>query len=205
MNTYPPEYDDLLAHLLSFTPMPTEFRSLLFPELKGPFDYTEHSPVLKPDETAQTAYWPISGYLRRYTTYKPEADREYEEEKTTDISVPGKIYLPSHSFMNQVPVDFSLETRKGSRMITFSYDSFITMAEKMPEVYQLANLILGDAEQHWLKKIEICKVNSKEAYEGFKKFFSDPVGKGFLLQKQVASYIGISEEELSRIINGHRS
>lgn len=202
MNLYPPVYDELLAHLLTFMPMPEKFGSLLFPKLIGPADADSHLQVLQPGETSKMAYWPIKGYLRRYTKYKPEEDREFTLEHTTDISIPKKIYLPAQSFMTQVPVDFHLEFRKGSRYISFSYDSFRELGEIMPEVYLLASMILGDAEADWLQKIEICKVKTKEAYQRFLDFFRDPAKENFILQKQIASYIGKSEADLNRIING---
>lgn len=39
-------YDDLLAHLLGFIPMPDKFASLLFPYVTEPITYTYHPPGL---------------------------------------------------------------------------------------------------------------------------------------------------------------
>lgn len=105
--------------------------------------YHEDTPVLKPGQTANLAYWPVKGYTRSYRLFKPEEDCELWKQKTIDISIPGKVTLAEDSFMSQKPADFYMIIEKGSTMISFGYDSFMLMGKTMPEVYILANRILA--------------------------------------------------------------
>lgn len=204
MSQYPDWYRHLLDYLLGFMPMPKRFGVLLYPKMIKPFTANEDAVLLSPGKISEMAYWPIEGYIRRYVITKPEDDSEFMREITTDISVPNNIYLATDSYMNQIPADFYLEIKKGSSMAAFHYTSFMELAQTMPEVHQLATKILAHSEKNWLKKTEICKVNNKKSYQIFKLFFNDPLGSKMLLQKEIASYLGIREERLSRILKGSK-
>lgn len=198
MNNYYPCYDDLINHLLDFMQMPEDFESLLVPHLTRPITYTQHTLVLKPGDVAKFAYWPVDGYLRIYKKYQPETDREFFKQKTIEISLPGRIYLPADSYMNETAVDYYLEIVKGSTMVAFSHLSFISLGEQIPEVFLLAGKVMAAAEKDWHKKMEMCKVTSWEGYLQFLEHFDVSV-KDFIAQQHIASYIGISAEELSRL------
>jgi hypothetical protein len=195
---YYPCYDDLLGHLLTFMQMPERFKNLLFQHLTEPITYNEDTSVLKPDQVARMAYWQVKGYLRSYKEFKPEADREMLKQKTIDISLPRKIWLPAKSFMIESEVDYHLEITKGSTMVGFSHDAFMEMGKQMPEVFMLANKIIGAAETDWHMKMEMCRVFNREGYATFLDHFGLEV-EHFIEQQHIASYIGMRPEELSRI------
>lgn len=201
MNDYYPCYDELIVHLLDKMPMPERFPDLLIPHLTPPITYHENTPVLKIGEVADMAYWPVKGYTRSYVKIKPEEDREYYKQKTVDVSLPGIISLPVNSYMNQQDAEYYMEMAKGSTMVGFSYASFMALCEEMPEVALLALKIVSAAEAHWLVKMDICKVTCKAGYKRFLDYFGEEV-TDFVEQQHIASYIGTTSEELSRIKKG---
>lgn len=201
MDQYYPCYDELIAHLLAVMPMPERFPDLLIPHLTPPITYHEHTQALNIGQIADMAYWPVKGYTRSYTKYKPEEDREYYKQKTVDISLPRIISLPVNSYMNQQGAEYFMEIAKGSTMVGFSYTSFMALCKDMPEVALLALKIVSAAEAHWLVKMEICKVTCKSGYRRFMGYFGEEV-VDYVDQRHIASYIGTSSEELSRIKKG---
>ncbi|MBB5440076.1 hypothetical protein HDC92_003774 [Pedobacter sp. AK017] len=154
--------------------------------------------VLRPGEIADMAYWPIEGYIRTFREYKPEEDREKLEQKTIDISLPGKVWLPATSFMNRTPVDYYLEVEKGSSFVGIGYSSFIAMGQAIPEVRMLANRVIAAAEADWHIKMDICRVFNKDGYLAFRQYFCEQVEQ-FISQKHIASFMGTTPENLSRI------
>ena len=201
MNDYHPCYDDLINHLLDKMPMPERFPDLLIPHLTPPITYYENTLVLDMGTVANMAYWPVNGYTRSYVKYKPEEDREYYKQKTVDISLPGQIDLPVNSYMNQEGAEYFMEIAKGSTMVGFSYASFMELYKDMPEVALLALKIVSAAEAHWLVKMDICKVTCKSGYRRFLGYFGEEV-VDYVDQQHIASYIGTTSEELSRIKKG---
>jgi hypothetical protein len=193
-----PFHDGLIAHLLNFMDMPECFADLLRPHLTPLITYHEDTLVLRPNETAQMAYWPVRGYMRFYSTYYPKADSMEMKQQTIDISCPERICLASDSFMNRTPVDFYCEICKGSAMIGFSYDSFMELGKEIPEVGMLASKIVGAANTEWHKKNQMCKVNGTKGYKDFLAHFGKYV-ESYIFQKHIASFIGRSPERLSRI------
>jgi hypothetical protein len=193
-----PNQENLIAYLLGIMEMPPQFADLLKPHLSKEITYHEDTQVLKADAIAEIAYWPVSGYIRSYTLVQPEADREYYQQKTIDISLPDKVSFAANSFMNNVEADFNMEIAKGSVMIEFTRDSFIELGQVMPEVNQLALKIVSAGEKDWHKKMEICKNLASDGYKTFLDHFDAEV-ESFIYKKHIASYIGTSPENLSRI------
>lgn len=193
-----PNQENLIAYLLGIMEMPLEFADLLKPHLSKEITYYEDTQVLKANEVAEVAYWPVSGYIRSYIVVQPEADREYYQQKTIDISLPGKVSFAANSFINNVEADFNMEIAKGSVMIEFARDSFIELVKIMPEVNALALKIVSASEKDWHKKMEICKNLAHDGYRTFLDHFSAEV-ESFIYKKHIASYIGTSAENLSRI------
>lgn len=198
MHIYPNYYHDLLAYLSAFMRMPLVFKPLLFMHLTKPVSYEMDTIVLKPGEIADMAYWPIEGYIRAFKEYKPEEDREKLEQKTIDISLPGKVWLPAKSFMNRTPVDYYLEVEKGSTFVGIGHSSFIALGQAIPEVRMLANMVIAAAEADWHIKMDICRVFNKDGYLAFRTHFGGQVEQ-FISQKHIASFMGTTPENLSRI------
>ncbi|WEK20503.1 MAG: hypothetical protein P0Y49_05050 [Candidatus Pedobacter colombiensis] len=188
-------YVDLIRHLLSFMQMPKGFVSLLLPCLVPPKTYTEDTTVLKFGEIANMIYWPVKGYIRAYKEIMPEEDRMFTKQKTIDISSPGRMAFPINSFINQVEADYFLEITKGSTVIGFSYTSFIALSKQMPEVALLILKMVGLDQNNWLLKMEMCKVFNWDGYLLFLDHFGMEV-TNFIKQQDIASYIGMSAEEL---------
>lgn len=129
---------------------------------------------------------------------QPEADREYYLQKTIDISLPEKVSFAANSFMNNDKAEFHMEIPKGSVMIEFKRDSFSELGQAMPEVNELALKIVSAGEKDWHKKMEICKNLAYDGYKTFLDLFNAEV-EAFIYKMHIASYIGTSPENLSRI------
>ena len=194
-----PCHDEIIAHLLKKMPeIPAEFPVLVRPLLSAPFTVKEDLIILSPGDIADLAFWPVEGYIRCFTEFKKEEDRERYDQKTIEISLPGKIWLPVDSYMNRNPVDFYVEISKGTTLVAFSRKSFEELVAAMPEVGLLALAIISAAEHDWLKKLEMCKVNGKTGYETFLGFFGFSV-ESFIWLMHIANYIGLNRGSLSRI------
>jgi hypothetical protein len=193
-------YKELIDNLLGFMEMPAEFKPLLIPHLSMPMYYKEDTPILAVGEIAKTAYWPLVGYTRSYVKVQPDPDREHWIQKTVDISLPDQVTLATSSFMKQEPAAYYMEIARGSTMVSFGYDAFISMASSMPEVGLLALKIIAGAETDWLLKMDMCKVTCKQGYLNFLDHFDEKVEQHILLQ-HIASYLGMSREKLSRLRN----
>jgi hypothetical protein len=192
-------YPALLKYLLGFEQkMPAEFDGLLFPKLTSPIYYPEDTIVLRPNEVAEWAYWPIIGYARTYEEFKPEPDSETIKQKTIGISVPGKVTLPANSFMNQTKSEYFVEIVKGSTMAGFSYQAFKELGEKMPEVFMLASQITTKENEDREVERKMREMDRAQGYRAFLAHF-EPVVESFIFQMCIASFIGMSPETLSRI------
>ena len=178
--------------------MPPQFADLLKPHLSKEITYHQDTQVLKADSVTEVAYWPVRDYIRSYTLVQPEADREYYQQKTIDISLPGKVSFAANSFMNNTEADFNMEIAKGSVMIEFKRDSFVELGQVMPEVNQLALKIVSTGEKDWHKKMGICRNLAHDGYKTFLDLFNAEV-ESFIYKKHIASYIGTTPENLSRI------
>jgi hypothetical protein len=192
-------YPQLLKYLLGFEQkMPAEFDGLLFPKLTLPVYYPEDTLVLRPNEIASRAYWPITGFTRTYEEYKPENDSETVKQKTVGISVPGKVTLPANSFMNQSKSRYFVEITKGSTMIGLSYEAFKDLGTQMPEVFMLSNQIVTKEDED--REIE-RKMRAADRTQGYKLFLEHfgPEVESFIFQMHIACFIGMSPETLSRI------
>lgn len=198
MKNHQSSHDELIAHLLTFMEMPGDFPDLLRPALSSEIEYHKETIINHPSTVADLAFWPVRGYTRVYKSLKPEPDREHYVQQTIDISLPGKVSLAANSFMNRVPVGNYFVIQKGSIMINFSYQSFMDLGAKMPEVKDLALKIVAAGEADWHDKMEMCKVKCADGYAKFLDHF-DPVVEEFVDQRHIASYIGMASEELSRL------
>ncbi|MBB5441248.1 hypothetical protein HDC92_004955 [Pedobacter sp. AK017] len=192
-------YPALLAYLRNFEQeMPAEFDSLLFSRLSEPVRYDKDTLVLKPGDIADMAYWPIAGYIRTYVEYKPEQDREHNKQQTIGISIPGKVSLPANSFMNQTASAYFMEISRGSIMVGFRHEAFIELGKQMPEVFVLASQIIAkeDEERNFERKMRAAR--KAVGYAMFLDHFN-PVVESFVLLKDIATFIGMRDETLSRI------
>lgn len=192
-------YPALLAYLMSFEQvMPSIFNKSLFPKLVLPIYYPEDTVVLKPGDVAVMAYWPITGYIRTYVEYKPEPDREQIKQKTIAVSVPGKVSLASNSFMNQSKSEYFMEITRGSTIVGFSRKAFMELGKKMPEIFMLANQIVAKESEERDFEREMRAVERALGYQMFLDHYGI-VAESFIFLKDIASFIGMSQETLSRI------
>lgn len=191
-------YQDLLAYLSNFIPMPDKFADLLYPYLTEPITYNCDYLVFKPEEVADMAYWLIKGYIRTYTEYKPEEDRELWKQVTEDISLPQKIFLLEDSYMRKQPAGCFMEITKGSTVIGLSYSSYALLAAEVPEIANLALQIISAGRTDQQIKNNICKMPGAKSYAAFLDHYSEDV-ESFIYQMHIASCLGTTAVNLCRI------
>jgi len=140
----------------------------------------------------RTLYFIEKGALRFY----------YIDEDGNDIthwfSFEGSFMTEVDSFFSQLPSDFYLETLEDSELVTFSLDSFETLSNQFPEFTTIEKIIYRKSLVELGEKIKDLQFrNAKIRYENLIKKQEDILQRVAL--GHIASYLGITQQSLSRI------
>ena len=117
-----------------------------------------------------------------------------------------KKFFPENTFvastsalLSQQPSLFTIQALEDTELLTYNFDSFRTLVERYPDV---ARFYIHYIERHWIVDKEIGEITlkyqtAKARYLDFKKN-----NEGLLLrlkQHHIASYLGVTPTQLSRI------
>jgi len=145
------------------------------------------------------AYWVDEGY--GYFT-RPGKDKEDMDIVHIDEIFPSKmIGLDADGFFNNVPSDRTLHFTKGSVIIPFTKENFLTLKITAPEAEALANCILAEIKKHELVIANMNKLKMEDRLDIFEGIYNTEIWQHFS-QKQMASYFGISENYMSDLRAG---
>ncbi|SHE91136.1 cAMP-binding domain of CRP or a regulatory subunit of cAMP-dependent protein kinases [Arenibacter palladensis] len=102
------------------------------------------------------------------------------------------------SFMNQTPSDLNIQALEDSKVLLIDRQDKMALYELLPIVEKLFRIIFQKGLVSWQRRlVRNHSFTSKERYFHFIQTYPDISSK--LMDKQIASYLGISHEFLSKI------
>lgn len=142
---------------------------------------------------SKTAYFVLKGCVRMY--YLVEG-----EEKTTFFYTENQFITSFKSFTQKEPSTHYLESIEASVLISISQDVENELLQKLPKLYPFIKAVLEEElgnYQEMLSKYIIS--NPEQRYLNLQKNYPNLINR--IPQYQLASYLGIKPESLSRIRN----
>ena len=120
------------------------------------------------------------------------------QEATRYIALENKFITSLHSFISQSPTNEFIETSEQSELLQISYSDFKKIIEETTLGRDLYNKQLENAyiNNHWRLE-SFLKMSAKQRYDFLLQ--TNPAIIQRLSNKIVASYLGITQESLSRI------
>lgn len=102
------------------------------------------------------------------------------------------------SFMNQTPTNLNMQALEDSKVLLISRSDKLALYESLPIAEKLFRVMSQKALVAWQRRlIRNHSQTAKERYQYFSDTYPDIVSK--LTDKQIASYLGITHEFLSKI------
>ena len=181
---------DFLARFLEDqNPFPAEiFRSSKF----NHFTVRKNSLLLVSGEISQNAYFICSGCLRTYFT------NEKGEEKTRYIAFENKFVSAFASFITQAPSAECVQALEDSELLRISQVDFYKLVDTDSVFAKLYRESLEQAQVFATWRIEtMIRMTARERYEDLLERMPQVVSR--LSNKHVASFLGITQESLSRL------
>lgn len=147
--------------------------------------------LLKPGEYCQNYYFITKGLLRAFIKLGGK-------EVTTWINLEGAITTSIRSMSKRAPSREFIQTLDDCEFIVIPYDALDNMYKNFPEMNTVGRMILsayyGDAEERaFISRIP----NAEKRYHFFLEYNADVATR--VASKYIASYLGMTEETLSRI------
>ena len=120
------------------------------------------------------------------------------QEATRYIALENQFITTIHSFISQTPTNEFVEATEQAEVLQISYNDFKNMIETTALARDLYNkqLEVAYATNHWRLE-SFLKMSAKERYDFLLQ--TNPAIIQRLSNKIVASYLGITQESLSRI------
>lgn len=139
----------------------------------------------------QYCFFVLEGCVRQY--YVKDGVERSAEFYTADNAA-----ISSDCYMNRIPSDFYLECIEDAALIVGEHEQDTILIAEFPV---LQTILMQVAEQEWLKaqsRLSMFKLSSpEERYVDFIKQRGDLANR--IPNNQIASYLGITPESLSRI------
>jgi len=183
---------DLLFQVLTFiAPLTTALRERMNSYLIRQ-EFPRYYHLLEPGDTAKRIYFIRHGFARAYFV-----DRE-NHEHTTWFMGEGDIMISVYSFFSQQPAAEYIQLLEDSVLLSISWDQLMTIYADFPEFNFTGRLItqkyyIQAEERHILMRT----VKPVERYQLLLKNYPRVLQKATL--GQVASFLGIAQETLSRV------
>jgi CRP-like cAMP-binding protein len=152
----------------------------------------KNSMLLASGEVCQYAYFIRKGCLRTYFI------NEKGEEKTRYIAFENKFVSAFASFITQAPSAECVQALEDSELLRISQTDFYLLVDTDPVFAQLYRQSLEQAQVFATWRIEtMISMAAKERYEDLLAQMPQVVLR--LTNKHVASFLGITQESLSRL------
>ncbi len=147
--------------------------------------------LLKQGHVSREFFFVVSGCVRLY----------YEsglEEKTAFFYTENMFVSSYQSFTKQIPAKHNLVALEDSRLIVFDFESTLRFLEYSPKFDALARIVLEDELAIYQDIIaSFVTQNAEERY--LYLLNNNPMLFERIPQHQIATYLGVSPETLSRI------
>lgn len=184
------KYKFLFNKINSIQPI-TETAWLELEKLFLEYELTKNSFLVREGEIAKDCFMLLEGVVRVFFN-----NDGVEYNKTFFIE--GTYPTPLSSLISKSPSELSFQTLTNSKLIKFSYSKFRNLFGKHR---CLESFMLRILEEEWIKKerqsIRMVVNEAKENYKIFQNEFPNLEQK--IPQYHIASYLGVSPIQLSRI------
>lgn len=182
--------ENLFDHFESYIKLSDELKSELTKRLKLK-TFRKGELILDASQVCKESYFIQSGILRTYFLKDSKEISEYFCSANEWVNSPK-------SFIHRTTDIYYIDAIEETSTLVLSVNDLIFLFDNFPEMERYARLSMGSVFGHLMERIASMRFTSaKERYLHFKKIYSGiypriPLG-------MVASYLGITQETLSRI------
>jgi CRP-like cAMP-binding protein len=157
--------------------------------------FSKKTILLKEGQVAQRIYFIKEGFTRAY--YYKDGD-----QFTNWFNGQGDIIISVYSFFSRKPSFENIETLEDCVLQSINWDQLQALYRDFPEFNKTGRII---TEQYYIRSeeraINLQKLTAKQRYEALLEIYPGILQKASL--GQIASYLGIKQETLSRIRAGN--
>lgn len=185
--------DTVFAHFSRYITLSDTLKAELAAVL-DPVHFSKGELVLDAERTCTRSYFIIEGMLRAYFL-------KDGKEITDFFSAEDEWCNSPKSFYTQQPGEYYLDAIEPTDAMAISARDLVSLFDRFPEMERYARLSMGTVFGHLMERIASLRFTSaKEKYDHFLQTYEGihhriPLG-------MVASYLGITQETLSRLRAG---
>ncbi len=185
------EYELLKANFSKYANIPqTDLSSIC--EYYEPGDISKKSFLLRQGEICRFEAFVVKGCFKIYT------HDSQGNEKTLYFAAEGWWIMEINSFMNATASALHVQALEDSRILSISKSDKEKLYSKMPSVERLFRIMSQVAIGAWQERL--IRNHSMSAEERYHHFINTyPKIASRLTNKQIASYLGITHEFVSKI------
>ncbi|WP_445382990.1 Crp/Fnr family transcriptional regulator [Robiginitalea sp. IMCC43444] len=182
--------ENIFAHFEKFIRLSENLNSELTKRIK-PIAFRKGDLVLDADQICTKSYFIKKGILRTYFIKDGKEVSEYFSGSNEWVNSP-------RSFMQREKDIYYIDAIENTEAYFITAKDLVYLFDNFPEMERYARLSMGTVFGHFLERITSMRFTSaKERYLHFQKTYSNiyhriPLG-------MVASYLGITQETLSRV------
>ena len=182
--------ENILAHFEKFIKLSEKLKSELSQRIK-PIEFKKGELVFDAKHICTKSYFIIKGILRTYFIKNGKEISEYFCGADEWVNSPK-------SFMQREKDIYYIDAIEYTEAYFIHVNDLVYLFDNFPEMERYARLSMGTVFGHFMERINSMRFTSaKEKYVHFQKTYSTiyhsiPLG-------MVASYLGITQETLSRI------
>tara|TARA_R110002096_G_scaffold324349_1_gene518356 strand:- start:1202 stop:1783 length:582 start_codon:yes stop_codon:yes gene_type:complete len=185
--------ENIFTHFEEFITLSENLKSELSKRIK-PEVFQKGELVLDANNISKKSYFINKGILRTYFIKNGKEISEYFSGINEWVNSPK-------SFMQREKDIYYIDAIENTETYYINVNDLIYLFDNFPEMERYARLSMGTVFGHFMERITSIRFTSaKERYDHFQKTYSNihhriPLG-------MVASYLGITQETLSRIRAG---
>ncbi len=185
--------ENIFAHFEKFIKLSEDLKSELSKRIK-PIVFQKGELVLDANNISKKSYFINKGILRTYFIKDGKEISEYFSGINEWVNSPK-------SFMQREKDIYYIDAIENTETFFINVNDLVYLFDNFPEMERYARLSMGTVFGHFMERITSMRFTSaKERYNHFQKNYSNiyhriPLG-------MVASYLGITQETLSRIRAG---
>lgn len=182
--------ENIFAHFEKFIKLSENLKSELSKRIK-PIVFQKGELVLDANNISKKSYFINKGILRTYFIKNGKEISEYFSGTDEWVNSPK-------SFMQREKDIYYIDAIENTEAYFINVKDLVYLFDNFPEMERYARLSMGTVFGHFMERITSIRFTSaKERYNHFQKNYSNiyhriPLG-------MVASYLGITQETLSRI------
>lgn len=182
--------ENIFVHFEKFIKLSDKLKFELSNRIK-PIEFQKGELVLDANNVSKKSYFIEKGILRTYFIKDGKEISEYFSGKDEWVNSP-------RSFMQRKKDIYYIDAIENTKAYVLKVNDLVYLFDNFPEMERYARLSMGTVFGHFMERITSMRFTSaKERYNHFQKTYSNiyhriPLG-------MVASYLGITQETLSRI------